>query len=292
MAARRTYPSSVLLRALPLFALSLGGLCSIAPAAATGLTPTTINILARDTGWYADQFYAHDPDVTDYMAGYEDLIGDDNDGDGNPDEIDIIYRDFFVFDLPSSAQDQELTSATLRTRNWVVNPGDPYKYEQTMTIHGVIGSIDDLVNGTSSFYKLGQGEVYGEADFQIVENPEDFTSYYLNAAGLQLLRDSLGGSVALSGRNSKEYGGGLVGIYVYGESQNNANYPSVFLDLTFSPRGEPVPGPLPLLGAGAAWSWSRRLRAQNRMRGSSSATSRSTTTVTSTTSAATTTTIP
>ena len=105
--------------------------------------------------------------------------------------------------------------------------------------------------------------------------------------------DLLGSAIAFSGRNSREQGGGVLGVYVYGNSQHSAQDPSVFLDLEFtSPDNPSVPGPLPLIGAGAAWSWSRRLRAQNRMRGSSSATSRSTVTVTSTTSAATTTTIP
>ncbi|MFM7265309.1 MAG: hypothetical protein ACKOZW_06925, partial [Cyanobium sp.] len=103
---------------------------------------------------------------------------------------------------------------------------------------------------------------------------------------------ALGGQIAFSGRNSLESGGGVVGVYVYGQSEHSAQNPSVFLDLKYEDPGPAVPGPLPLIGAGAAWSWSRRLRAQNRMRGSSSATTRSTATVTSTTSAATTTTIP
>lgn len=287
MAARRTGPSRALLGAVPLLALSLGCLGYATPASATIPGPTTFNILARDTGWYSDNDnFPHEPDDTDYKAGYIDLQGP-----GGV-EIDVKFRDFFVFDLPAAPAGQILKSATLRTRNWVVNPGSPISYVQTIGIHGVIGSITDLVNGNSSFDNLGQGAVYGEAVFQGTENPADSTSYNLNAAGLQLLKDSLGTSIALSGRNNKETGGGVAGVYVYGDSQNNANYPSVYLDLTFNSGTEPVPAPLPLIGAGAAWRWSRRLRSQNRMRGSSRATSRSTTTVTSTTSAATTTTIP
>ena len=287
MAAPRTGPSRALLGAVPLLALSLGSLGYAAPASAAGPGATTINILAKDTGWYSDNAnFPHEPDDTDYRAGYIDLQGP-----GGV-EIDVKFRDFFVFDLPVAPVGQVLRSATLRTRNWVVNPGDPIKYVQTMGIYGVIGSITDLVNGNSDFANLGQGTVYGEAQFFGTEKPADSTSYNLNAAGLQLLKDALGTPVALSGRNNKETGGGVAGVYVYGNSQNNANFPSVYLDLTFDSGTEPVPAPLPLIGAGAAWGWSRRLRLQNRMRGSSSATNRSTSTVTSTTSAATTTTIP
>jgi MYXO-CTERM domain-containing protein len=287
MAAWRTCSNAALFGSFPLLAASLVGLCHVTPASAGSLASSTMNILARDTGWYTDdEDFPHDPDITDYMAGYIDLQGPGGQ------EVDVIFRDFFVFDLPSAPAGQVLTSATLRTRNWVVNPGDPISYVQTMGIYGVIGSVDSLVNGTSSFNNLGQGDVFAQARFYGSENPAASTSYLLNAAGLQLLKDSLGGPVALSGRNNREVGGGVAGVYVYGDSQNNANYPSVYLDLTFNPDTPPVPAPLPLIGAGAAWSWSRRLRSQNRMRGSSSATSRSTTTVTSTTSAATTTTIP
>ena len=287
MAVRRTCPNAALLGAIPLLAASLASLCSVAPASAASVGPSTISILARDTGWYSDNDnFPHDPDVTDYMAGYIDLQGPGGE------EIDVVFRDFFVFDLPAAPVGQYLASATLRTRNWVVNPGSPVSYVQTIGIYGVLGTIGDLVSGASSFSNLGQGKVYGQASFYGSEKPAESTSYALNADALQLLKDTFGSSIAFSGRSDKEIGGGVAGVYVYGDSQNNLNYPSVYLDLNFNSGTEPVPAPLPLIGAGAAWSWSRRLRSQNRMRGSSSATSRSTTTVTSTTSAATTTTIP
>lgn len=294
MAARRAGSNHVFAGAFPLLALSFGGLLGAGPVAAVPV-PTTVSILAGDTGWYSDnqEFFPHDIDNTDYMVGYIDLIGNvDSDNDGVLDEIDVVFRDFFVFDLPAALPGQALQTATLRTRNWEVNPGSPYSYVQTVGIYGVMDTIANLVDGNSSIDKLGQGPVYGQAVFYGSEDPEASTSYSLNAAALQLLSDSLGGQIAFSGRSDKEVGGGTQGVYVYGFSQNNANFPSVYLDLSFGPLAEPVPGPLPLIGAGAAWSWSRRLRAQNRMRGSSSATSRSTTTVTTTTSAATTTTIP
>ena len=294
MAARRTGSHRFLLGAFPLLALPLGGLLSAGPVAASPV-PTTISILAGDTGWYSDndQYFPHEVDNTDYMVGYIDLLAnEDANGDGQIDEIDVIFRDFFVFDLPTAPPGLALQSATIRTRNWEVNPGSPTSYVQTVSIYGVMDTISNLVTGNSSIDKLGQGPTYGDAVFYGSEDPEASTSYALNAAALQLLSDSLGNQIAFSGRSNKEVGGGTQGVYVYGMSQNNANYPSVYLDLTFDSKKAPVPAPLPLLGAGAAWRWSRRLRAQNRMRGSSSATSRSTTTVTSTTSAATTTTMP
>lgn len=257
------------------------GFTSPSPVAAQ-----TFTIEATDTGNYSDsEFFPPDPSSSEYITGYYDLFLPPDDQ-----EIDVIFRDFFVFDLPAAPDGRTLKGATMRARNFLVENGQ-YS-EQSVSIHGVLGSIDDLVNGSSSFADLGQGPSYSSVSFDGSEQPDSFSSYTFNAAGVALVNAALGGQIAFSGRNSLEEGGGVEGVYVYRNSEHSAQNPSVFLDLQYEDDGPAVPGPLPLFGAGAAWSWSRRLRAQNRMRGSSRATSRSTATVTSTTRAATTTTIP
>lgn len=264
---------------------SLAG--AVALSSPSPVAAQTLTIEAQDTGYYSDsQSFPPDPANSEYITGYYDLLDPDD-----PDkEIDVIFRDFFVFDLPAAPQGRTLKGATLRALNFVVENGQ--YTEQSVFIHGVLGSIDDLVNGKSSFADLGQGPFYSSVAFDGSEPPDSFSSYTFDAAGVAKVNAALGGQIAFSGRNSLEQGGGLVGVFVYGQSEHSAQNPSVFLDLQYEDDGPAVPGPLPLFGAGAAWSWSRRLRAQNRMRGSSRATSRSTATVTSTTSAATTTTMP
>jgi hypothetical protein len=264
---------------------SLAG--AVALSSPSPVAAQTFTIEAQDTGYYSDSLdFPPDPGNSEYITGYYDLRDPEN-----PDkEIDVIFRDFFVFDLPAAPQGRMLKGATLRARNFVVENGQ-YS-EQSVSIHGVLGSIDDLVNGNSSFTDLGQGPSYSSVAFDGTELPDSFSSYTFDAAGVAKVNAALGGQIAFSGRNSLEQGGGVDGVFVYGQSEHSAQNPSVFLDLQYEDRGPAVPGPLPLFGAGAAWSWSRRLRAQNRMRGSSRATSRSTATVTSTTSAATTTTMP
>ena len=273
-------PVAVLAAVVTSFA-GVVGFTSPSPVAAQ-----TFTIEATDTGNYSDsEFYPPDPSSSEYITGYYDLFlpGDDK-------EIDVIFRDFFVFDLPAAPDGRTLKGATMRARNFLVENGIYYK--QSVSIHGVLGSIDDLVNGSSSFANLGQGSSYSSVSFYGTESPDSFSSYTFDAAGVALVNAALGGQIAFSGRNSLEEGGGVEGVYVYRNSEHSAQNPSVFLDLQYEDDGPAVPGPLPLFGAGAAWSWSRRLRAQNRMRGSSRATSRSTATVISTTSAATTTTMP
>ena len=261
------------------------GFTSPSPVAAK-----TFTIEATDTGNYSDsEFYPPDPSSSEYITGYLDLVLPDDDDDDD-EELDVIFRDFFVFDLPAAPDGRTLKGATMRALNFLVENGQ-YS-EQSVSIHGVLGSIDDLVNGSSSFANLGQGPSYSSASFYGSESPDSFSTYTFDAAGVALVNAALGGQIAFSGRNSLEEGGGVLGVYVYGQSEHSAQNPSVFLDLQYEDNGPAVPGPLPLFGAGAAWSWSRRLRAQNRMRGSSRATSRSTATVISTTSAATTTTMP
>ena len=264
---------------------SLAG--AVALSSPSPVAAQTFTIEAQDTGYYSDSvFFPPDPANSEYITGYYDLLDPDDPGK----EIDVIFRDFFVFDLPVAPQGRMLKGATLRARNFVVENGQ-YS-QQSVSIHGVLGSIDDLVNGNSSFTDLGQGPSYSSVAFDGTELPDSFSSYTFDAAGVAKVNAALGGQIAFSGRNSLEQGGGVDGVFVYGQSEHSAQNPSVFLDLQYEDDGPAVPGPLPLFGAGAAWSWSRRLRAQNRMRGSSRATSRSTATVTSTTSAATTTTMP
>jgi hypothetical protein len=274
-------PVAVLAAVVTSFA-GVVGFTSPSPVAAK-----TFTIEATDTGNYSDsEFYPPDPASSEYITGYYDLLDPSNPNK----EIDVIFRDFFVFDLPAAPDGRTLKGATMRALNYEVNNG--MYAEQSVSIHGVLGSIDDLVNGSSSFAKLGQGPSYSSVSFDGSEQPDSFSSYTFDAAGVALVNAALGGQIAFSGRNSLEEGGGVEGVYVYRNSEHSAQNPSVFLDLQYEDEGPAVPGPLPLFGAGAAWSWSRRLRAQNRMRGSSRATSRSTATVISTTSAATTTTMP
>ena len=265
---------------------SLAGFVGLSASPAHALNQVT-TIEALDTGFYSDsEFFPPDPADSSYITGYYDLLlpGPDK-------EIDVIFRDFFVFDLPAAPAGQTLKSVTLRALNYEIQMGQ--YTDQSVSIHGVLGSISDLMSGNSSFADLGQGPSYSSVSFNGSEPADSFSEYTFDAAGVSLVNAALGGNIAFSGRNSLEEGGGVVGVFVYGQSEHSAQNPSVFLDLEFKQEDNPsVPGPLPLFGAGAAWSWSRRLRVQNRMRGSSRATSRSTATVTSTTSAATTTTIP
>lgn len=265
---------------------SLTGFVGLSAAPARAATDVT-TIEALDTGFYSDSVdFPSDPSDSNYITGYYDLFLP-----GSDKEIDVIFRDFFAFDLPAAPAGKTLKGVTMRARNYAIEMGQ--YTEQTVSIHGVLGSFDDLLSGNSSFTNLGQGPSYSAVTFDGSESDSSFSEYTFDAAGVSLVNAALGGNIAFSGRNSLEQGGGVVGVFVYGQSEHSAQNPSVFLDLEFQSEDNPsVPGPLPLFGAGAAWSWSRRLRSQNRMRGSSRATSRSTATVTSTTSAATTTTMP
>ncbi|MFM7264025.1 MAG: hypothetical protein ACKOZW_00180, partial [Cyanobium sp.] len=153
----------------------VGGVSVVAPAPAAAKTEV---IEAKATGNYSDsEFYPPDPANSEYIAGYYDLFLP-----GNDREIDVIFRDFFVFDLPVAPEGLTLNSVTMRARNYsVVNDKYP---EQIMSIHGVLGSVDDLVNGLSKFADLGQGPSYSSATFDGSEDPDSFSSYTFDAAGV------------------------------------------------------------------------------------------------------------
>lgn len=255
--ARRTLikvPATLLAVAVTSLA---GGTTLYAPSAAVA---NTVTLEATDTGYYSDsEFYPPDPADTSYITGYYDLLLPDVDK-----EIDVIFRDFFVFDLPQAEQGRTLVGVTMRALNYEIRNG--MYPEQTVAIHGVLGSIDDLVTGNASFGDLGQGPSYSSVTFKGDEPADAFSSYTFDAAGVALVKAALGGQISFSGRNSLEQGGGVVGVFVYGQSEHSAQNPSVFLDLKYEDPRPPVPGPLPLFGAGAAWGLSRRLRAQGRRR--------------------------
>lgn len=235
----------------------VGGVVLYTPAPAAA---KTVTLEAKDTGYYSDsEFYPPDPSDTSYITGYYDLFLP-----GTDTEIDVIFRDFFVFDLPEAEQGRTLVGVTMRALNYEVRNG--MYPEQTVSIHGVLGSIDDLVTGNADFSDLGQGPSYSSVTFKGDEPADAFSSYTFDAAGVALVKAALGGQISFSGRNSLEQGGGVVGVFVYGQSEHTAQNPSVFLDLKYEDPRPPVPGPLPLFGAGAAWSCSRRLRARARQR--------------------------
>ncbi len=259
------------------------------------LATTTVSLQATDAGNYCfvnDTLLdflcdpKHNPANTNYTTGYIDFIGTGVD-------IDITYRGFFVFHLSDPAisaalaAGDQLLAANLRAQNFTIRCGasipvgsncptppppppgqpaiDPY---QSVSLHGVSGSITDLVNGTGNFSHLGQGTAYASVFFPTILAPETVSTFNLNSAGLAVVSSALGSQLALSSRNSDEEGQITESpIYVFGPPGEPRTSLPVYLDLTFGPGGGPgaaVPGPLPLVGAGAAYGFSRRLRRRRR----------------------------
>jgi hypothetical protein len=265
--------------------LGLATLALAATAPALAAT-TTVKVGAFDTGYYCTPTgidpvgrcpNPHTPSNTSYQTGYIDITS------GSVD-VDLIFRGFFVFNLNNSQINQalsagdQLLSATVTARNGViacgavVDEGDPCSPPQAVDLYGVQGSIDDLINGTSSFNDLGQGAAFAGASFPTITTQNSISTYNLNSNGLVAVNSALMGRLALSARNRDEVGEANESpLYVYGNTSTTPSTPSVFLTLEFGPSsGAAVPSPLPLFGAGAAWSWSRRLRrrCQGEIRGS------------------------
>jgi hypothetical protein len=257
-------------------AFGLAGLGLLAASPASAMPPTTVTVGAYDAGNYCRFSIVLNPDPcspphvpsdTEYRVGYIDYIT----GAG---EVDLTYRGFFVFNLNNpqiqSAFDagEQVVAATLRAVNGTIKCGASTTIcspEQVINLHGVQGSIANLINGTLTFNDLGQGPSFGFTTFPAVLPPNTQSSYSLNASGLMAVNSALLADLALSTRHDKEVGGVTESpIYVYGDTTNLPNNPNVFLDLTFGPKAPAVPSPLPLFGAGAAFRVSRRLRRRTR----------------------------
>jgi len=263
-------------QAAVLTGLGLSGL-GLLLATSSPAEATSVSVQAFDSGNYCDYdnpigaFYCpthHKLTDTNYTTGYIDFSSAD---------VDVAYRGFFTFDLNSQAiidalaANQQLTAATMRAKNFKVRCGvtnptgsscPPSFYGQTVSLHGVNGSIADLINGTSSFNDLGQGTAYAAVSFTDIPPENNDTSFSINPQGLALVSSKLGQQLALSSRNNREVGQSSQSpTYVFGSPANARTDLPVFLDLTFqSQGGTGVPGPLPLLGAAAAYRVSRRLR--------------------------------
>lgn len=258
----------------PALGLTSLGLLAAGPASAT--PPTTVTLGAYATGNYCQYSVTLNPDPcnpphvpadTEYRVGYIDYTT----GSG---EIDLTYRGFFVFDMSNPQIEaavtagEQVVAASVRARNGSIKCGASTTIcspEQVINLHGVHGTIPDLINGSLAFNDLGQGPSFGFTTFPVILLPNSESSYSLNANGLVAVNSALMAQLALSTRHVKEEGGVTESpIYVYGGTTNTPQDPSVFLDLTFGPNAPAVPSPLPWLGAGAAWRWSRRLRRRAR----------------------------
>jgi hypothetical protein len=150
-----------------------------AEPAADGVTRHTME--AINSGWYDDKGY-HIFNNRNYLVGS--VAGTERQ-----------FRNFFVFDLP--ALSGHVLTATLHIRN-PMGSGTP----KTYTLHDVGTPIAELVAGSTNrrqvFSDLGSGTAYGSVAVSQVQ--AGFISVSLNQAGLNALRQSLGGQLAFGGR--------------------------------------------------------------------------------------------
>jgi len=154
---------------------------------AQGLLETPIT--ASDRGWY-NQTGLHTPSNLNYITGFG---GTDIGGD------DLVYRNFFVFDLADSPF--PYTSATLRLAMPTPNGYVSTEASETYTLYDVTTPIASLVAGTggvSAFEDLGSGVVYGTATLTAADMGT-VVSIALNAAGLAAINAADGGLWAIGG---------------------------------------------------------------------------------------------
>jgi hypothetical protein len=186
-----------------------------------GYTPAVLElnggamqITAHAEGWF-DQFGNQEVNEGNYIAGVC----------GAPyycsNQSDVVYRDFFVFDL--AGVQSNVASASLLL--W--NPekidyynGDGYvssRDTETFLLHEVHTSTTDLTQINSHrvdvFDDLGSGAFYGERVMSAADNGT-WVRVQLNATGLAALNGAAGSTLAL--------GGSLAGVDAVPEPQTVA----------------------------------------------------------------------
>jgi hypothetical protein len=167
---------------------------------------------ASNQGW-VDQYGDRDAHTYgNYIAG---LCGLPYDTCSNL--HDVVYRDFFLFDLAGVAS--QVTSASLLLWN-------PEKFDvsgngyisshdtETFQLHEVHASAAELAatnaHRVDVFDDLGNGTFYGERVMSAADNGQ-WVSVPLNAAALAAINGAAGGSIA--------FGGSLVGVDAVPEPQ-------------------------------------------------------------------------
>jgi hypothetical protein len=199
-------------------------LCGFALAAASGIANATLRtvfsyssfggmpilevngstrVTASTSGWY-DQFGLHDGGNRNYIAG---ICGD---FDTCVSTNDIVYRDFFGFNLSATAV--HATSASLL----IWNPGRatdgfdgygsimPTEIFQLHEVHTPLSILNASQHQrVDIFDDLGKGTFYGQAIVSAADNGT-WVRVPLNSAALDAINGAAGGSIA--------FGGSLFGV--------------------------------------------------------------------------------
>jgi hypothetical protein len=160
-------------------------------------------VTAATSGWF-DQFGFHDGGNRNYVVG---VCGD---FDTCVSTTDVVYRDFFGFNL--SGASPHATSASLL----IWNPGraidgyDGYgsifasETFQLKEVHTPLSLLNmSQFHGVGVFEDLGSGTVYGQVVVSAADNGT-WVRVPLNAAALDAINGAAGGSIA--------FGGSLLGV--------------------------------------------------------------------------------
>jgi len=150
--------------------------------AAGGASAQTVN--TTDRGW-VNQLGFHQPSNTNYFVGT--LIGGE-DGD--------VFRNFFVFDVPTIGGGGDYTAALLRLFSDTAFVGIP----ETFSVWSVESNIDSLIAGTGgpqSFEDLADGSLLGTATIET--GSDRWIDVELNTAGVAAVNARKGQRIALGG---------------------------------------------------------------------------------------------
>jgi len=119
---------------------------------------------------------------------------------GNTSYSSVIQRPFFVFNIPSLALGQSITSSILSIYNPYGGARLDGYHNSTLNVYGFTGSPSDLVDGTGwwsiMYANLGNGTLYGSTTLDQNQNNTIY-SISLNDAGLTAINQASGGYFAL-----------------------------------------------------------------------------------------------
>ncbi|MFM7321784.1 MAG: hypothetical protein ACKO5K_09710, partial [Armatimonadota bacterium] len=218
--------------------------------AAIALPASAQTIFSSERGWY-NEFGLHQTNNDNYIVGAANTL------DGN------IFRNFFVFDIPTLAPGQDYTLALLQLYNPAALVGVP----ETFSLWSYEGSIASLVAGTggpAAVEDLGDGTLFGTATIDAAAG--NTINVELNADGLAAVNARQGQQIAFGGSLTNRTEG--PNAYAFGFSGNTQHNPADGdVRLTLRPTdggntggntgGDAVPEPgewaaMGILGAGLA----------------------------------------
>ncbi len=148
-------------------------------------------VSTSDRGWY-NEFGLHQSENDNYIVGSTDSLNG------------TVFRNFFVFDIPSLGPGENYTLALLR----LFNDTSLVAVPETFRLWSVEGSIDALVAGTggpSAVEDLGDGTEFGTA---LIDTASGNTvDVQLNSAGLAAVNARKGQRIAFGGTLTNTGGG-------------------------------------------------------------------------------------